>query len=132
MWSALGAGVDLMHACAMAVWFLGFPLLFVTRWPHARLVYAVYAVTFIVASQSSMVLLNECFLTTIARWCWAHDPTQAVSNDWFTVRIARAVFGMSPSRHVISRLSEALVLVTAAGVIISIVRARRPQPLATA
>ncbi|MBK6695785.1 MAG: hypothetical protein IPG50_26775 [Myxococcales bacterium] len=38
----------------------------------------------------------------------------AASNDWFTVRLARAVFGMAPSRRIISWLSEALVLATAA------------------
>jgi len=125
MWVALGVGVDLIHALAMTAWFVGFPLLFVRRWPHARLAYAIYAVTFIVLSQASMLLIDECFLTAVTHWCWGHDPTHVASNDWFTVRIARDVFGMAPSRHVISRLSEALVLVTAAGVIVSVVRSRR-------
>lgn len=131
MWITLGVAVDFVHALAMAVWFLGLPLLFVRRWPRVRLGYAVYAVTFIVASQVSMLLLDECFLTTITRWCWAHDSTHVVSSEWFTVRLARAVFGMAPSQRLISRISEALVLVTAAGVIFSVVRARRhPTPRA--
>ncbi len=132
MWIALGVGVDLIHAFAMTAWFVGFPLLFVRRFPRARLAYAIYAVTFIVASQASMLLMDECFLTAITSWCWHHDPAHVVSNDWFTVRVARAVFGMAPSRHFISRLSEALVLVTAAGVIISVVRSRRPPLLSAA
>jgi PAS domain S-box-containing protein len=61
----------------------------------------------------------ECILTVATRWCWGHDPSHVMSNDWFTERLARAVFGMAPSRHVISRLSEVLVLATAAGIIAS-------------
>ena len=125
MWSALGVAVDLVHALAMASWLLGLPLLFVRRWPRARLWYALYAAAFIVLSQASMLLMGECFLTSLTRWCWAHGPMHAASNDWFTVRLARAVFGMAPSRRIISWLSEALVLATAAGVSVSVVRARR-------
>jgi hypothetical protein len=129
MWLAVGVGVDLIHALAMTAWLVGFPLLFVRRWPRARLTYAIYAVTFIVASQASMLFMGECFLTAVARWCGAHDATRVVSDDWFTVRLARAVFGMAPSRHDISRISEALVLVTAIGIIISIVRSHRHPTL---
>lgn len=125
MWTALGVGVDLIHALAMVAWLVGFPLLFVRRWPRARLAYAAYAVLFIVASQASMIVLDECFLTTLTRWCWSHDPANVVSNDWFTVRVARAVFGMAPSRHVVASVSEALVLATAGAVIVSVFRSRR-------
>jgi hypothetical protein len=125
MWTALGAGVDFIHAIAMAAWVVGFPLLFVQRWPHARLAYATYAVLFVVLSQTSMFLLHECFLTKVASWCWGHDPSHFASNDWFTERLARAIFGMAPSRHLIARLSEALVLATVAGVILSVVHVRR-------
>lgn len=128
MWTALGVGVDLIHAAAMVVWLAGLPLLFVHRWKRVRLVYASYAALFIVLSQGSMLVLDECFLTTLTRWCWSHDPGHAVSNDWFTLRLARVVFGMAPSRRIISRLSEALILVTAAGVIVSVLRARRRGP----
>ena len=125
MWMALGVGVDLIHALAMAAWFVGFPLLFVLRWPGVRLAYATYAVVFIVASQASRLLLGECFLTTATRWCWSHDAAHAVSSEWFTVRLARGVFGMAPSHRAVARVSEALVLATAAGVIVSVVRSRR-------
>jgi hypothetical protein len=109
----------------MASWFAGFPLLFVSRWPRARLAYAIYAVGFIVVSQASMLFLRECVLTELTRWCWAHDPAHVTSDEWFTERLARSVFGMAPSRHVISRISEALVLATAAGVIVSVARSHR-------
>ncbi len=131
MWIALGVGVDLFHALAMVAWVAAFPLLFLKRWPRARLVYATYAVTFILLSQGSRLILGECFLTTISHFCIEHDPTRVVSGEWFTVRVARAVFGMAPSHRGIARLSEALVLATAIGVIVSIARMRaRPQRMA--
>ena len=124
MWLSLGVGVDLIHALTMVAWLVGFPLLFMHRWPRLRIAYAIFAVGFVVVSQGSMLVLGECVFTTVARWCSSHDPGRAVTNDWFTVRVARAVFGMAPSRHAISRLSEALVLATAVGVIMSFARAR--------
>lgn len=128
MWSVLAAAVDFIHALAMAAWFLGFPLLFVKRWRTARLGYAVYAVVFIVASQVSMLVLDECFLTSVARWCAQHDPTRTVSGQWFTERIAAAIFGMSPSHRLVSWISEALVLATAAAVLVAVLRAHRRDP----
>ena len=121
----LGAGVDFIHALAMAAWLIGLPLLFLRRWPRARVAYATYAVVFIVLSQASMFVLNECFLTTIARWVWEHEPARPVSHEWFTVRLVRFVFGMAPSHRSISRATEALVLVTALGALVSVLRSRR-------
>lgn len=125
MWTLLGVGVDVIHAAAMAAWFAGFPLLFASRLPRLRLAYAIYAVGFILVSQASMIFFNECILTVLTQWLWSHDPTHVISNQWFTERLAGSVFGMAPSRHIISRISEAMVLATAVGVIVSIVRARR-------
>lgn len=125
MWSILGAAVDLLHAFAMAAWVVGLPLLFVRRWPRVRLAYAVFAIFFVVTSQLSMVFLNECFLTTIARFFYERAPEHVASHEWFTVRIANAVFGMAPSHRVISRISEVLILVTAAGAVLSVLRGRR-------
>jgi len=98
------------------------PLLFVKRWPRARVAYAIYAVVFVILSQASMVFLDECFLTAVTRWCYGHEPARTVSNEWFTVRLAQAIFGMAPSRHVLSAALRSVVLATAAGVILSIVR----------
>jgi hypothetical protein len=125
MWAVLGACVDFMHALAMTVWLVGLPLLFVRRWPRTRMTYASYAVAFIVLSQASMFWLNECFLTTLARWVWEHEPARPVSHEWFTVRISRFVFGMAPSHRSISRATEALVMITALGALVSVLRARR-------
>lgn len=127
MWLTLGLGVDLLHAFAMGAWFLGIPLLFVTRWPRLRLTYAIYAVTFIVLSQASMLVFGECFLTEITQWSLRHAPGRVVDNEWFTVRVARDVFGMAPSRRGISRISELLVLATAAGVLVASYRSMRAR-----
>jgi hypothetical protein len=123
MWRALGAGIDFFHALLMTAWVLGLPLLFSRRWPRLTRVYGVYAIAFIAVSQLSRALLGECFLTTLARACWDHAPpssdSRPVSGEWFTVRLAQAVFRMTPTHRSIAVISEALILVTAAGMLIS-------------
>jgi hypothetical protein len=114
--AVLGATIDLLHAALMSAWILGLPLLFVRRWPRVTAAYALYAVLFIFANQVSFMLLGECFLTTIARACWrraGHSP----SAEWFSVRLAEAVFGVTPSHLVVRRVSEALIFVTALAVL---------------
>ncbi len=121
MWEMLGSATDLLHAILMVAWVVGLPLLFVRRWPRLRRGYAIYAVTFVVLSQGSQALLGECFLTTVARWFWEHPAAGAATpgdvEEWFTVRLAHTVFGMSPARRAITLISEALALATAAGVL---------------
>jgi hypothetical protein len=127
MWRALGAGIDFFHALLMTTWVLGLPLLFSHR-PRWTRVYSIYAIAFIAVSQLSRALLGECFLTTLARACWDHAPpssgAQPISGEWFTVRLAQAVFRMTPTHRSITMISEALILVTAAGMLISLRRHR--------
>jgi hypothetical protein len=116
----LGASIDFLHALLMAMWILGLPLLFWYRWPRLTRAYAVYAIGFIVANQVSHALLGECFLTTLARACWElrrgpSGPTAAY-GEWFTVRMAEAIFRMTPSHRAIKLASEALIFLTAVGV----------------
>jgi hypothetical protein len=115
MAAALGAGIDLLHALLMAAWMLGLPLLFWHRWPRLTTRYAAYAIAFIVANQVSSYLLGECFLTSLARACWQRAGA-VPSGEWFTVRLAEAVFRLTPSHRSVRLSSEALILVTAAGV----------------
>ncbi|MBK7400565.1 MAG: hypothetical protein IPJ34_31020 [Myxococcales bacterium] len=115
--------VDVFHALAMAAWILGLPLLFTRRWRTATRFYAVYAITFVIVSQTSQLVLGECFLTTVARW--AEGAGSSAHPEWFTVRLARWVFGMAPSRRAISVTFDALVLVTAVG---TLVRAHLHRP----
>jgi hypothetical protein len=128
MWRVVAASVDLVHALLMVAWVVALPLLFVRRWPRLARASAIYAVVFIALSQGSQMLLGECFFTTLARRAWEHaalDGAAPASNEWFTVRVARAVFGMSPSHHAITRVFEVIVLVVAAGILASLARGRR-------
>lgn len=118
MWAMLAAGVDLVHALLMAAWMGGLPLLFLHRWPRLTRAYGIYAVTFILVSQTSHWVLGECVFTTLARWC-ARSSSIPVSEEWFTVRLAQAVFHMTPSHRAIVWISEGLILVTAIGALAS-------------
>jgi hypothetical protein len=125
MWQALAIGTDFIHAISMAVWFAGLPLLFWHAWPTLTRDYAIYAVVFVVVSQASQWLLGECFLTSIALFFWEHVPSSApVSKDWFTVRIAQAVFHTAPSHRGITRVSEGMIIVAAVGALTSLHRLR--------
>jgi len=116
----LGACVDFVHALLMAAWILGLPLLFWYRWPRLTRGYAFYAIGFIVANQLSHALLGECFLTTLARAFWERGPrpggSAPIYEEWFTVRMAEAIFRMTPSHRAVKLTSEALILLTAIGV----------------
>ncbi|HZO16319.1 MAG TPA: hypothetical protein VFB62_23760 [Polyangiaceae bacterium] len=128
MWYALGSAVDVIHALSMVAWIVGLPLLFVARrYPRLTRAYSAYAIVFIVVSQLSQYVLGECFLTTTARWFWEHpsaSAAQSASREWFTVRMAKAIFDMSPSERSIVIVSEVLILLTAAGVLLSLLSRR--------
>jgi hypothetical protein len=129
MWQVLGSSVDVVHALLMAAWVGGMPLLFWHRWPRMTRAYAAFAIGFVIVSQGSRMALGECFLTTIARWLWEHPSAtglaQHASSEWFSVRLAAAVFRMSPSHRSIVITSETLMLVTAMGTLFSMRRLRR-------
>jgi hypothetical protein len=123
----LGSLVDFVHALLMVAWVTGLPLLFTRRHPRAARFFAVYAVAFIVLSQASRFLLGECFLTTLSRYLWEHGgaPPRSAPGEWFTVRLAMAVFHLAPSHRSITVLSELLILVTAVGMLWSTRRGRQ-------
>ena len=120
MGETIGAFIDLMHALFMVAWVLGLPLLFWHRFPWATRGYALYAIGFVVVNQLSHALLGECFLTALARYAWEHAPgsggSAPVSDEWFTVRFAEAIFHLTPSHRGIKLVSEALIFLTAIGV----------------
>jgi len=126
MFPVLGSLVDFLHALLMVGWVAGLPLLFLPRYRRLARAYALYAVVFIVLNQGSRLFLGECFLTTLSRYLWEHGsaPAASVPGEWFTVRVARAVFHLTPSHRSIKILSEALIFVTAVGMLVS-TRARR-------
>lgn len=109
--------IDLFHALSMVVWAGGLPLLVWRRYPRLSRAYAIYALAFVVLSQLSQWVLGECFLTTIARWAWESQPPGTAPpdvDDWFTVRLSRAVFGATPSHRAVVWISELSIVATAA------------------
>jgi hypothetical protein len=121
----LAVAVDVLHAAAMVVWLAGLPLLLWHRWPRLTRVYAAYAVLFVVAYQVSRLALGECFLTTIARDLWNSGSAASAPPDveeWFTVRLARAVFSATPSHRAIIWISQILSVGTAIGALVVVRR----------
>ena len=116
MAAIFGASIDFVHALLMAAWILGLPLLFSTRWPRVARAYAVYAIAFVLVNQVSYLALGECFLTTLSRTFWQRAEGSTAATEWFTVRVAEAVFSLTPSHRAIKLASEALILATAIGV----------------
>lgn len=120
MYGLAAAALDALHALFMVLQVVGLPLFFWHRWPRLTRAYAIYAITFIALNQLSKYLLGECFLTTLARLLWARaviDPGD-VPAEWFTVRLAQWVFHMTPSHRAVALAGEALMLVTAVGVLV--------------
>jgi hypothetical protein len=126
MWPVLGSLVDFLHAIFMVAWIAGLPLLFWHKYPRLTRWYAGYVIVFVVLYQVSRVFLGECFLTTIARWLWEHGGSEppVAPNEWFTVRIAMAVFHMTPSHKAIKTIGGVLVFVSAVGALLSLCRPR--------
>lgn len=126
MWPVLGSLVDFLHAIFMVVWIAGLPLLFWHKYPRLTRWYAVYAIVFIILYGASRIFLGECFLTTTSRWLWEHGGSEppVAPNEWFTVRIAMAVFHMAPSHKAIKLIGTILVFVSAIGALLSLGRPR--------
>ncbi len=102
----------------MVAWVFGLPLLFLRRWPRLSLGYAVFSIAFIVVNLISQALLGECCFTTLARYFWRYDaaPLDPAYNEWFSVRLAYAIFHLTPSHQSVKRATELLILVTTIGV----------------
>jgi hypothetical protein len=119
--------VDAFHALAMVLWLVGLPLLVWHRWPKLTRAYAIYALSFVVIYQVSRLTLGECFLTTIARSLWySQAPGSAPPdvNEWFTVRLANAIFSATPSHRGIIWVSQVLSVATALGALFVVHRHR--------
>ena len=122
----LASVVDVVHALAMVAWVIGVPLLFWHRWPRLSVWYARYAVGFAVLNVGSQWLIDECFLTTLSRWLWTRGgPAPNPTEEWFSVRFAESVFGLTPTHELVKRLTEAMIVVTAVGTLWTLRRTRR-------
>jgi hypothetical protein len=125
----LWAAVELLHALLLVLWIACMPLLFWRRWPRLTRWSCVYAIAFVLISQGSHHLLGECFLTTLSRYVWERGAADAPQppGEWFTVRLARRVFGMAPSQRAVVLAWEAGILVTAVGVLLALRRRTRGE-----
>ena len=122
----LAVFVDTFHAFLMMAWILGLPLLFWHRFPKLTLYYAIFSVLFIIVNQVSHYTLGECVFTTLARKCFQIAPhNHPVSDEWFTVRFAQLIFGLTPQHRSIKILSEVLIFISAVGGIILYIKKRR-------
>ncbi len=117
MVALLASAVDAMHALLMVLWVVGMPLLFWHRWPRVTRVYGVFAIGFIIVNVLSQWLLNECVLTTLARFLWQHSSGAPAAHvdEWFTVRFSELVFHMTPSHASVKVATEILIFVSAVG-----------------
>lgn len=117
----LGSLVDFAHALLMMAWVAGLPLLFWRKHPQLTAWYAVYAVAFIIAYQASRVVFGACFLTALAQWLWEKGgaPLASPADEWFTVRVSTAIFRMAPSHRAINLVAQALILITAMGLLVA-------------
>jgi hypothetical protein len=129
MWQVAGSLVDFLHALFMVAWVVGLPLLFWHKRPRLSRAYAIFALTFVALYQGSRLAFGECFLTSLSRWLWQHPSAGGDSlppvSEWFTVRMARVVFGMAPSERAIVWAGQALTTLTAVGMLGSLRAARR-------
>lgn len=119
MYELLSASVDVLHAVAMLVWGIGLPLLFWHRWPALSRGYMVYSLAFIAASVASQLVLDECFLTTLARDLAERGTNEILrQRTSFTVRLVEAVAGMRPTERLAVRLWELAVFITCMGMLV--------------
>jgi hypothetical protein len=106
MYRFLAALVDVFHATLMVAWVVGFPLLFWRRWPLMTRIYAWYALVFVLVSQLSHLLLDECVFTTLARALRALGGAVETGRIPFSLRLVDYVAGIRPSTGSIVLLWE--------------------------
>lgn len=117
----LGAFIDVFHALVMIVWIAGLPLLFWHRYPLLSKVYFWYALVFIIINQLSHYLLGQCILTSIASYFWSKS-TGPSTQEWFSVRFAYFIFGLTPSHRGVKVATEILIAIAAIGGLYSMYR----------
>lgn len=118
----IAIAVDLFHAAAMVAWIVGLPFLFYHKYPRISFAYGCFALLFIVVNLTSQKFLGECVITTIANYFYQKAGVINVS-DWFTVRLSRFVFGLTPSHRGVKLATEFFIGVAAVGGLISTYKA---------
>lgn len=116
----IAVSIQVFHALVMVLWIVGLPLLFWHRYPKLTISYICYAFVFIIINQVSHYALGECILTTVERWCWQHSAQHEPTEQWFSVRFANFIFGLTPTHRDIKVVSEILIAISALGGLFSV------------
>lgn len=111
----IAVSIEVLHALVMAFWILGLPLLFWHRFPKLTIGYACYAVVFITINQICYYTLGECILTTIARWFWQHSGQHEPTEQWFSIKFAKLIFGLTPTHRAVKIAGQILIAICALG-----------------
>lgn len=109
--------IEFIHALCMIFWILTIPFLFYHRWPKITLGAIVYNFLFVTVNRLSHWILGECIFTRMARWAGGEW-----NNEWFTVKVARLVFGFIPSNKNVTYVEQGILLLVCTGVLISLYR----------
>lgn len=111
--------VEFFHALVMVVWVGSLPFLFWHRWQKLSIFLALYNLFFVIANRVSHYILGECVLTRIARSVGGDQ-----SNEFFTVKFSRMVFGFIPSNKSVTYVEQTLVVIVSIGVYLTLRRKR--------
>lgn len=107
---------DVIHALLMLSWIVGLPLLFWHRFPRLSVAYCIYSLLFIVVNQVSQHVFGCCVFTVIAGWFYQQAGWPA-TNEWFIVRAANLVLGLTIPHKSIKIATEILIGISALGVL---------------
>lgn len=110
----LACATDLLHVLCMLAWGLGLPLLVWHRYPRLSRAYTWFALSFVLISVASHLVLGECVLTTLARIFWTAAGEYRAGSS-FTSLLVNRVAGLHPTQREVVLLWEASVVVTAVG-----------------
>jgi hypothetical protein len=112
----LAVSIDVFHALVMMFWIIGLPLLFWHKFPKLTIYYCFFGILFVIVNQISHYTLGECILTTLSKWCWNHtEANHPSTQEWFSVRFANFIFGLTPSHRDIKVFSEIIILISIVG-----------------
>lgn len=118
MYTLAASLIDVLHATAMILWVLGFPLLIWHKRPKLSRFYAWYSLAFVVISQGSHWLMGECVLTTVARHLWeAAELSGTQPKVLFSVRLVNFIAGVRPEEQTAVLVWEWAVVIAALGLL---------------
>jgi len=110
----LAVAIDVLHAMLMVAWVLGIPLLFWHRYKKLSMAYAIFSLAFVIVNQVSHYTLGVCIFTTIADFFY-RQAGQVAPEEWFTVRLSKWIFGLTPTQRSVKMATEFLICLSALG-----------------